>query len=510
MDKAAYPHPCGRIELTETHISWVLLTGDFAYKLKKPVRFSFLDFSTLALREHYCREELRCNSAFAPELYMAVLPVYRHADGALTLGEADGELIDWAVQMHQFDPAAQLDRLLERNAVTTTMLADFGHELAARHASLPRLAGAADEAEQRYRGPVDDNFSEIATTQLQNKHADLLGTTRALSDRLGDQLLASFKARAEHGFVRECHGDLHLSNLVLLDNDKDGGRVTAFDCLEFNPNLRWIDTISDAAFLFMDCHERDRADLAYAFLDAYLDASGDYRGAELLSYFAAYRSVVRAKVAALRWEQEASAAAESRFVQHMEWAKAWLERPPGRLILMCGLSGAGKSWVAERLAPLVPALRIRSDIARKALAGLASLARTDSPVGGGLYAPRKSDEAFSFIADVTGALLAGGENVIVDATFIDYARRAEFLELADRSGVIAKIVYCDAPVEELRRRVTERMKRTTDPSEATLEVLEAQLKTFAMPKPPEPVLRIDTNKPIGDAELRALADAVMA
>jgi aminoglycoside phosphotransferase family enzyme/gluconate kinase len=509
MDQAAYAHPCGPVELTETHISWVLLTGDFAYKLKKPVKFAFLDFSTLERREHFCREELRCNRAFAPELYIAVLPVYRHADGSLSMGGTDGELVEWAVQMHQFDPAAQLDRLLEADSVTTGMLADFGRELAARHRVLPRLDGASDEAEQRYCGPVRDNFAEIANTRLQSKHTRLLNRTSELSDKLGKQLLATFGDRIREGFVRECHGDLHLSNLVLLDKAESTSEVTAFDCLEFNPDLRWIDTVSDVAFLFMDCHERGRADLAYAFLNAYLDASGDYRGAELLGYFAAYRSVVRAKVAALRWEQEASAATEARFVQHMEWARDWLERPRGRLILMCGLSGAGKSWVAERLAPLLPALRIRSDVARKALAGLTALARTGSPVGGGLYAPRRSDEAFGFIADVTEALLCCGENVIVDATFIEHARRAEFLALAERLGVTTRIIYCDAPVETLRARITERLSRSADPSEANLEVLESQLKKFALPMPPELVVSIDTSERPDDDRLRALAEAVM-
>ena len=195
MHQHAYPHPCGRIELIETHISWVLLTGDFAYKLKKPVRFSFLDFSTLELREHFCREELRCNRRFAPELYIDVVPVYRHADHTIRMGgtqEPGATLVEWAVQMRQFDPAAQLDRLLEHDGVTPTLLADFGGQLATLHAALPRLTTGVDEIEQRVCAPVQDNFTEIAATGLQATHAIALTRTQQLSTALGRALLPLF------------------------------------------------------------------------------------------------------------------------------------------------------------------------------------------------------------------------------------------------------------------------------------------------------------------------------
>ncbi|NOR20153.1 MAG: AAA family ATPase [Xanthomonadales bacterium] len=504
MDKEAYPHPCTGIELTETHISWVLLTGDFAYKLKKPVRFSFLDFSTLELREHFCREELRCNRSFAPQLYVDVVPVYQRADNTISMGgtPAPGDtLLEWAVQMHQFDPAAQLDRLLEQTGIKTNMLADFGCELAARHVALPRLTDAASEIKQRVFGPVQDNFSEIATTGLQPAYEMLLTQTHELADTLGQQLLPLIKDRMQDGYIRECHGDLHLSNLVLIDDV-----VIAFDCLEFNANLRWIDTINDVAFLFMDCHERGRYDLAYAFLNGYLDASGDYQGTEMLGYFATYRSMVRAKVAALRWEQDHSENAETRFITHIKWAKAWLERPAGTLLLMCGLSGAGKTYVADRLAPLLPAIRLRSDVARKTLAGLAALARTDSPVGEDLYHPEQSDEVYKYLARVAEALLCGGDNVIVDATFIEKKRRAEFLNLAKRLGIKVQVIYCTAPVDVLRSRIKARSALSHDASEATLEVLDMQLTKFEAPKAPEPVIELVTDATLSDADLMSLVD----
>ncbi len=497
LDQAAYPHACRPIELIETHISWVLLTGDFVYKLKKPVKFAFLDFSTPKLREHFCHEELRCNRAFAPALYLAVVPVIRHADGTLRMGGtagADDEVVEWAVQMRQFDPAAQLDRLLEHGTVTTAMLAAFGTELARLHADLPQLQGADDQLETRTLRPVHDNFTEIAATGLQQAHAQSLADVQQASTALEQHLLPLLNKRLRNGYVRECHGDLHLSNLALIDNT-----VTAFDCLEFNPMLRWIDTLSDVAFLFMDCSERRRDDLAYAFLNGYLNESGDYQGAALLSYFAAYRSLVRSKVAALRWEQTHDTATEQRCVRHVEWALALLSRPVGRLVLMCGLSGAGKSYAARQLALLLPAIHLRSDVARKTLAGLDPLARTESAVGEGLYDTHTSAAVFDYLQDVTADLLRNGDTVIVDATFIERQRRQAFLALAAKAGATAHIVLCQAPLAVLRERIGKRATGGQDPSEANLAVLEAQLAKFEPPGEDEPVLQLSTEGPLEPA-----------
>jgi aminoglycoside phosphotransferase family enzyme/predicted kinase len=499
LHNAAYPHPCEQIELIETHISWVFLTGEFAYKLKKPVHYSFVDFSTLELREHFCREELRCNRAFALDLYLDVVPLVLE-DEHLRVGSADDperrDAVEWAVKMRQFDPAAGADRLLARGLLDSQALRTFGRSLAARHAGLPRHEGTAEEVPGRVFGPVEDNFSEIAKTGLALQHADLLLKAHERARSVGNSLRSLLNERMTGGFIRECHGDLHLANLARID-----GGITAFDCLEFNANLRWIDTLSDVAFLFMDCHERNRADLAYAFLDGYLDTCGDYRGAPLLGFYAAYRSVVRAKVAALRWAQNQEKDAALRFVRHIEWAHARLASPPGKLILMCGLSGSGKSTVADRLVPRIPAIRLRSDVARKTLAGLTARAKTASPIGGGLYDPQRSDAVFEFLADVAEALLRGGDNVIVDATFITRGRRNQFHALAKRVDTKVCVILCDAPIDILRERIRARSTANDDPSEATLEVLDAQLKKFESPGTDESVIQLNTGKPLDDDEL---------
>jgi aminoglycoside phosphotransferase family enzyme/predicted kinase len=503
LDPHTYPHPCGEIELIETHISWVILTGSHAYKLKKPVKFSFVDFSTLALREKYCREELRCNRLFAPDLYEAVVPVTRRADGTAEL-DGKGETTEWALRMRQFDNQAQLDRMLERGEVSAEMLRSFGRSLAEMHQALPRLTGSADEVDERIIGPVESNFADIAHTSQQHRHGALLAQTLELIRGTTGRLQALIGKRLASGSVRECHGDLHLSNLALID-----GVVTAFDCLEFNANLRWIDTMSDVAFLFMDCHVRARADLAYAFLDGYLDQSGDYEGAALLGYFCAYRSMVRAKVAALRFEQERAESAADRFLTHLNWAHNWLRRPPGRLILMCGVSGSGKSYLAERLVSRLPAARLRSDVARKQLQGLASDTRSGSALDRGLYDPTHTQRVFSWLEECASGLLVSGEHVIVDATFIERSRRQKMLQRATAQGSHGCVLYCQASLEVLRTRILARQETGHDPSEATLAVLDQQLARLQVPDDPEPVIKIDTERKLTADRIDALVAKVL-
>jgi hypothetical protein len=482
----AYPHPCTTIELIQTHISWVLLTGEFAYKLKKPVDFGFLDFSTLALRRHYCAEEVRLNRRFAQALYLDVVAITRSA-GRVRVG-GDGEVIEYAVRMRQFDGALQLDRRLADGRLEANDLVAFAASLAAVHAVLPRCD---DErpfgTPTAVLGPVRENFAQIAGSPFADVHADRIAEIARWSETQHVALSALIAQRRADGFVRECHGDLHLSNLVALD---DG--IHAFDCIEFSEGLRWIDVISDAAFLVMDCAVRGRNDLAYSFLNAYLEATGDYAGGALLGFYLVYRSMVRAKVAALQ-AQSADDAALLRFEAHVRFAAERASNTRGALILMCGLSGSGKSWLAERLVPALPALRVRSDVERKRLAGLAADARSGSAVDAGLYAREQSDAVYAWLASAAAALVTGGESAIIDATFLTTARRRTFRDEATRLGRPFVIVHCTASPDVLAARIERREREAKDASEATLEVLEAQRRNHEPPTAAEgTVIAVDT------------------
>ena len=523
---AAYPHPCSAIHLVETHISWVLLTGDYAYKIKKPVQLPFVDFGSLERRQFFCIEELRCNRPFAPDLYLEVVAVGVDADGMATFASATGASrapIEWAVRMRQFAPEQQLDRLLETGALTTDLLHDFGARLAAVHRSLPRRSGSAVEIAIRVRAPVEENFTTLAALPLGSEARTLLGEIRTGTHRLADALGGRFAARLAAGFTRECHGDLHLGNLVL-----EQGVVTAFDCLEFDANLRWIDTQSDVAFLFMDCLVRGRSDLGYAFLDGYLDASGDYQGVRLLPFYALYRALVRAKVAAIQAHQmrtgdtasevaEAAATLDARALAHLRWAAAWLARPPGRVVLMSGVSGSGKSYLAERLVSVLPAVRMRSDVARRQLAnepeGNGAPQQGGGPGGhvdAGRYAPDRVLGVYRHLAELLPDLVGQGESVVVDATFISAAARRLFIEHARAAGWSLVIVACTAPLPVLEARVRLRLEAGRDPSEADLAVLAGQLARREPFAPDEPVLEVDTSDPFDAHRIRELAAAISA
>ncbi len=391
-DPRAFPHPCSHVRLIETHISWVFLTGEYAYKLKKTLDLGFFDFGTLEKRRHYCEEECRCNSAFAPELYLGVVAVRLADDDRYHIGGA-GRVVEYAVKMRQFDDRKQLDRVLERNALTPAMLKRFARSLAAIYAALPpvpRYTGSAGA--DRILAPMLENFLVLEGVAQARPYAPGLTRVRDWTAAMHERLRARFEERAVAGCIRERHGDLHLSNLV----DTDEG-IRAFDCVEFNPELRMIDAISDIAFLFMDCSVRGRQDLAYSFLDSYLEATADYPGACLLRFYAVYRSMVRAKVAALRLGQAFDQPTQRRLERHITWAGRTISAVAPTVVLMCGPSGSGKSWLAERLAPLLPGIRIRSDIVRRERA-------PGSPPGKGyLYHRRHRGCVYTFTGPDAGA-----------------------------------------------------------------------------------------------------------
>src|SRR3569833_1320034 len=299
QEPAAYPHAVESVRLVETHISWVLLAGDYAYKIKKPVDFGFLDFSSLAQRRHYCEEDLRLNRRFAPQLYLAVVPIGGRIDAPVVDG--GGEPLEYAVKMREFPQDAQLDRVLARGELRRTHIGALAEHLADVHrrAAVAAADSGYGTAENVWQ-PMSQNFAQIRPRLRSLEALELLERVQRWSEERYAALHELLTQRRRDGYIRECHGDAHLGNIVLLDD-----RPVLFDCIEFNPNLRWIDVISESAFLTMDLHDRGRDDLAHRALNDYLQASGDYAGLHLLRFYQVYRALVRAKVACLRCAQSA-------------------------------------------------------------------------------------------------------------------------------------------------------------------------------------------------------------
>ncbi len=485
LDANAYPHPCTEIQLIETHMSWLFLTGEFAYKVKKPVRFDFVDFSSADARVFYCAEELRLNRRFASTLYLDVVGIAVDPDGQVKIGGPTDapDVVEHAVKMRQFDTAAQADTLLDSAGLDAEELYRFGTELASQHANIPAYTGPYDAAQ-----PMRDNFTTLAGLQSAAPHSATLGQLADDLERRLRTFAAPLAARQSTNHVRECHGDLHLSNMVRLSEG-----LVAFDCLEFDADLRNIDVMCDIGFLLMDCLVRQRDDLGYAFIDGYLNVCGDYDGARLLPIFADYRSMVRAKVAGLRLEQAPrDEAARAKLKHHLEWCAARTKRGPGRLIVMNGVSGTGKSFWARELLRACGAVRLRSDVLRKVQHGLSVDEASGAPVGGGLYSASKSEDLYAELARLAQGLLAEGENVIVDAACLYKRQRQALYTAAQQIDAPTTVLHLTGPEALLRERIAARNAAGGDPSEADADVLAWQLKNQELPEGDEPVVSVNT------------------
>ncbi|MCU0950344.1 MAG: AAA family ATPase [Burkholderiaceae bacterium] len=473
----------------ETHISSVLLAGERAYKLKKPLAFGFLDFSTLALREHFCREELRINRRTAPQLYLEVLSVTGTVD-APQLGGA-GRPVEWLLSMRRFDPACTLDQLAAHGALDGHAIDALAQAVAALHAQAARAPG-----DGRFGTPAtvrrwaDDNLAELRAASQSAADRARLDALAQWTARTLSQQAQCIAARLRDGFVRECHGDLHLANAVMID-----GRPQLFDALEFNEELRWIDVVSDIAFLFMDLLDHDAAPLAWRVLNAWVDISGDWAGLARLRGDAVYRALVRAKVALLRTQQpqvlrHTRLRAQRDFGSYLRLAESLAQPPAPQLVVMTGLSGSGKSRVAAELAMALGALRVRSDVERKRLAGLAATARGAAS----LYAADMTARTYAQLGRIAGELLDAGLSVVIDAASLRADERRALAQVARARGCAADVVACEAPAAELARRIAARAQRGGDPSDATPALLLQQQRWRALRAADEPAHHvIDTD-----------------
>ena len=488
LDARRAPEPAARIELIETHGAWVLLGDAHAWKIKKPVRLPFMDFGTLDRRRAACEAEIRVNHRFAPlhdpALYQGVRPVLGGASDPRwgELGDLDAPgAIEYAVQMRRFDEACRLDHLCARQAIGMNDMAALARHVAGFQA---RAAVAPPDSPwglpEGVRAWARDNFATLRELGAGGSAADALPWLADWTEARFATLAGLLAARRAEGRVREGHGDLHLANLVKL-----GDEVVAFDAIEFNDELRWIDTASDIAFTWMDLRRQGAPGLANGLLSAWLDASGDVAAPRVLPFFAVYRALVRAKVAAIRRAQIAhgTGAQAARDAQDEEiepslaLARRMAQPPAPRLVITHGLSGSGKTWASTRWLQAEAtghAVRLRSDVERKRLHGLAALQASGSGLNSGLYTAQVHGDTYASLLARSRELLQENWSVIVDAAFLRRHERDAFAALAAGLGCPFHILACEAPPDELRRRIRARQARGNDASEATLAVLEQQ------------------------------------
>ena len=474
MSPALYGDWCASVRVLETHISYVLLTGRYAFKIKKAVNLGFLDFTTLAARRFYCERELHLNRRLAPALYVDVVAITGTAESPEIGG--NGPALEYAVQMLEFPQDALLTCVLKRGELTVDHVDALAATVAMFHQSHTGAAsdsriGSADQILEL----AEENFTEIARQlEAEADHREI-GDVRRWTRCEFAARAPVFAARHRGGFVRECHGDLHLGNIALVE-----GAATVFDCIEFNDAMRWSDVMADVAFLVMDLQDRGRPDYAARFLNRYLELTGDYDGLQVLRFYVVYRAVVRAKIACMRASQtDASDAREAHMAEYRDYlnlAKRYSESTTRGIVITRGPTGSGKTTLTQGLVDLLGAVRIRTDVERKRLHGLTPLARSGSALNAGLYATKETARTYSTIARLTRTVASAGYPVVVDGTFLQRRQREQFRAVAADATVPFVIVEFVAPQEMLRRRVCERHEGGLDASEADVRVLKHQLE----------------------------------
>jgi uncharacterized protein len=511
LSPASYPHPTANILMLETHISWVLLTGDYAYKIKKPVNFGFLDFSTLAKRKHCCDEEVRLNSRFSTGLYLGVVAITGSENAPLLDGK--GDILDYAVKMRQFDQDSLLEKLATENGLGFDEINSLANKLAEFH--LHRAARLADDESELGTAEIvanatRENFRQLAPRVIGDEARETLESLRQWNEQQLVTLREVFTQRRAEGFVRECHGDLHLRNIARID-----GVITFFDCIEFNPQFRWIDVQSELAFLLMDMEEKQLHAMSNRLLNIYLEYTGDYQGLAVLRFYKAYRAMVRAKVVVLKMDGRQLPAAEENMVWHeyatyIRLAQSYCRPQQAFLGLMHGISGTGKSTVAAALASELDAIRIRSDVERKRLFGLPPDARSTDEEKQQLYSDAASARTFAALEALANTLLNLGYPVLVDATFIEEKWRRPFLQLAKKLRLPFVLIDCQASPKTIERRLALRQSAQQDVSEAGVAVMRSQLTSLQPFTPDEQphVLAVDTEQSIDAGLLRDFLERV--
>ncbi len=469
----AYIYPVTVVHEIQTHTAWVILTGKDAYKIKKPVDFDFLDFSTLEKRRHWCEEEVRLNRRFAPHIYLGVTEIrgtlkQPHVGGS-------GPILEYAVHMRQFPDKQLLSELAEDKQLKDSHINQLSEKIAIFHQTTDQASPESDYGQPALiQHWVSENFRYLLPLLNAGKDREQLERIRQWTHEQEQQLKRYFEHRKHHGFIRECHGDLHLRNLTIID-----GMITPFDCIEFNDELRWIDVMSELAFLVMDLDTRGYPHFGHQLLNSYLQLTGDYEGLKGLPYYLVYRALVRAKVAILRREQVSPQSQDylestAEYRHYLQFAFQHIDTIRPILFITHGFSGSGKSTLAKALNEARGIIQIRSDIERKRLSGLRAKERSGHEVEKGIYDSQRTEETYQRLAELATFVIKAEFSVLLDATFLKQSHRDLIRRLADTLQVSFLILHCIAPKQMLQQRIHIREEVGQDPSDATLQVLEAQ------------------------------------
>jgi hypothetical protein len=475
-DPGFFPHDvCDPIRIVQTHISFVILTGPYAYKIKKPVNLGFLDFTTLEKRRHYCDEELRLNRIFTPELYLDVVRIYeKEGNFALHSLGNESNVVEYAVRMRQFEESNLLLNVFDRGELDAPMAERLGKRIAEIHNTAPEVPqnesyGSAKSMEES----IQLNFDTILPLAGNVVPAKMLENLHAAMGSFIEKNHWLFDLRIKEERIRECHGDLHLRNICQYN-----GRIEVFDRIEFNNAFKNIDVMYDLAFLLMDIRYRGKSRIASRILNAYLESTGDYGGAILLPFYQSVRALIRGEVNLLvSADEEVSAHAREEAkdsgLRHLEHAFAFSRTNPGKIIATSGVSGSGKTTVAKFLIDHVDAIHIRSDVIRKHLAGI-DLSTHSAEI----YSEEHTNTTYAKLIEFGVLLAAHGFTVILDAKFDRRNFRQKLIEKANTFELPVTFVYCTASVDTLKNRLAQRSDDISDATEALTDHQIAEFEPF--------------------------------
>ena len=502
LDPEAYPEGNSPVELIETHVSYVFLVGDHVYKVKKPVDYGFLDFTTLAKRRHFCEQEVRLNRRTSPEVYLGVEEI-REEGGRYAL-KGPGLTVECAVKMRRLPRERSLDNLLRQGRVSSDDVERIAAKIARFHHSAERgpevtAFGDLDAVRQNVEENIAQTRRFVGSVLSMDDYDELAAYSRAFME----SNRAIFQQRAEEGRIRDCHGDLHTAHVFLLPSPEDGHSdgISIIDCIEFNERFRCSDVAEEIAFLAMDLDYHGRRDLSRLFVEAYSLESGDPGVGELMDFFKSYRACVRGKVTSFKLDdpdlpqaarRDASESARVYFRLARSYVPA-LPRPA--VVLFAGVTGTGKSTAAVDLARRWSMAYISSDVTRKSLAGIDLREHRYEPFMEGIYSSGSSELTYRAMREQAGEHLLQGESVVLDGTFRRAEERVRMVELAREIGAEAWIVECRLPEAEARRRLERRAERGDSVSDGRWSLFRQLLAQWDQVKevPRERHLMLDTS-----------------
>jgi len=492
-----YPQPAGSVELAQTQMSFVLLAGDYVYKIKKPVNLGYLDYSSLEKRRFFCDKEVELNRRLCPDTYLGVVTI-NECNGGYAI-EGDGKVVEYAVKMRRLPQELMMDSLLAEDGVTPQMIGRMAHKIADFH----QKADTGGEIDQfggleTIRHNTEENFDQtdkyLGRVISEPRYRQIMDYTRGFIAANEDL----FRQRVEQGRIRDCHGDLHTAHICFQDG------ICIYDCIEFNDRFRYGDVASEVSFLAMDLDRHRQADLSRRFVEDYIAASGDQGLSRLLAFYKCYRAYVRGKVACFKLddpyinEEERVRTAEDA-ATYFNLSHAYTVAQP-TLLITYGLVGCGKSVLAQALAGRLGLVVISSDVTRKRLAELPQTERCFESFDSGIYSPEFTRKTYDTMYEQAREVLQTGGSVILDASFIKAAERQKAVELAEQTGARFWLLECRLDEDTARQRLAKRLEKGGSASDGRWEIYQAQQQRCEPPSELAADKRviIDTSQPVAD------------